>query len=119
MWTHLEYEEGGPAEAAQQDHDDAQEPATAAVVGRVGNDVASGMLGPWEVEDRAAEEYHEQRSADCDHRAGDLRLAPPLLDVYSLHPTLLTNFFQYLLNKYKLFINTKKVKQRIAGSFYC
>ena len=84
----LEYEEGGPAEAAQQDHEDAHEPAATAVAGAVRDGVAGGVLGPREGDDRAAEEDHEQRSPDSNQRAGDLCLAPPLLDVYSLHPKL-------------------------------
>lgn len=42
--------------------------------------------GPGEFYHGPLEEYHEQRTANCYGRAGNLSLAPWLLDLYSLHP---------------------------------
>jgi hypothetical protein len=112
----LEYKEGGPAEAAQQDHEDAHEPAAAAVAGAVRDGVAGGVLRPREADHGAAEEYHEQRSPDSDQSAGDLRLAPPLPDVYSLHPMfynmlLAVNFITNLSTRFL------KRRNRLVWSF--
>ena len=45
-FRYLEYEEGRPAEAAQQDHEGSHEPV-AAIVGTALRESVADVLGPW------------------------------------------------------------------------